>query len=469
MWNLTLGNALLMIHLLEQEREAGHLRFVDGTWRWIGELGISPSLLDLIGHHMGELRRELADVVDILAVAEPLSLEVMQKLVGREAVEEAEHAGLVVVTGDGAAVSLAHPLYGEVRRAQAGNVRLRRLRGSVASVMVVKPDNAHDRLRRAMLTLDSDLEPEPDEMAAAAEIAQWHLDGSLALRLLDAAIANGAGWRVKIARAWLLADMGAPSAISYFAELRDEDMPREGQVSLAFVRAWAARRGSGDPKAIDRLIDEAMRDNSDPESVAVFSALRAQAAMSRGDPTALELAEVTLSYPGVPTFAAALAAISKLTALGELGRVSEMLAFAGPTIELCQRWAATSHTRFFPTQAHAWALELAGCIREARAAVDKTWNVADSGFAQLLLGLPKARVLYAEGYAAQNAQQVSDIIRAAGLESSRSAIAHTYRFWVAEASAISGDRATAAKALRQVEASPCRRRLKTDPVSPVEF
>ena len=64
----------------------------------------------------------------------------------------------------GVEVWVAHPLYGEVRRERVAPTRLRRLRGLVATELA-KSDDCDDVrvvVRRATLSLDSDLEPDPD-------------------------------------------------------------------------------------------------------------------------------------------------------------------------------------------------------------------------------------------------------------------------------------------------------------------
>ena len=88
---------------------------------------------------------------------------------------------------DGLVARLAHPLYGEVRRAAMGTLRARRLRGRVAQTL----DAAPDPIPRAVLTLDSDLPPDPALFLQAAEAATRMYDLPLAERLAGAAAATG--------------------------------------------------------------------------------------------------------------------------------------------------------------------------------------------------------------------------------------------------------------------------------------
>ena len=88
---------------------------------------------------MGELTESVRDVVDLLALGEPLGLDALDSLTEPGAVEDAEQRGLVrIVHEPRLAARLAHPLYGEVRRAEIGQLRARRLRGLIATALAVK-------------------------------------------------------------------------------------------------------------------------------------------------------------------------------------------------------------------------------------------------------------------------------------------------------------------------------------------
>ena len=130
LWSLTRGNVSFLRRIVEQEMCAGRLRRTDGTWTWLPGAVVPSSVCELIEHQMGDLTDAVADTVDLLSVAGPLTLRMLVDIVGREPVEQAENRGLIIVDGrDEPVVRLAHPLYGEVRRLRAGHIRLRRLRG----------------------------------------------------------------------------------------------------------------------------------------------------------------------------------------------------------------------------------------------------------------------------------------------------------------------------------------------------
>jgi DNA-binding NarL/FixJ family response regulator len=185
MWTLTQGSPLFLRHLLAGEVSAGRFTASSGIWRWTSEPAISPELASLLEHEMGGLAAGVQDVVDLVALSEPLAVPTLSALTSAGDLEEAEGRGLVHT--DGLVARLAHPLYGEVRRAAMGAVRARRLRGRVAQTLDVKPDP----IPRAVLTLDSDLPPEPALFLQAAEAATRMYDLPLAERLARAAAGTG--------------------------------------------------------------------------------------------------------------------------------------------------------------------------------------------------------------------------------------------------------------------------------------
>jgi hypothetical protein len=164
---------------------AGRFTPASEIWRWIRESAISPELADLLKREIGDLAARVQDVVDLVALAEPVAVQSVSRLTSPADLEEAESRGLVRT--DGLVARLAQPLYGEVRRAAMGTLRARRLRGWVAQTL----DTAPDPILRAVLTLDSDLAPDPALFLQAAHAATRMYDLPLAERLASAAAATG--------------------------------------------------------------------------------------------------------------------------------------------------------------------------------------------------------------------------------------------------------------------------------------
>lgn len=185
LWRLTRGVPLFLRHLLAGEVAAGRLSPATGIWRWTSAPTLTPELSDLLEHEIGALAAGVRDVVDLVALAEPVAVTTLGELTSPADVEVAEERGLVRV--EGSVARLAHPLYGEVRREAMGTLRARRLRGQVARTLPSSPDP----IPRAVLTLDSDLPEEPELFLRAAEAATRMFDLPLAERLARAAAGTG--------------------------------------------------------------------------------------------------------------------------------------------------------------------------------------------------------------------------------------------------------------------------------------
>ena len=81
MWTLSRGNVLFLHHLVEHEREIGPTRdVVDGEWRWAGTPSVSPSLVELVEIQIGTVPDEVREVVDLVAIAEPIDRGVLAAL-----------------------------------------------------------------------------------------------------------------------------------------------------------------------------------------------------------------------------------------------------------------------------------------------------------------------------------------------------------------------------------------------------
>ena len=197
LWKLTRGNVLYLRNIVEQEAADGRIAQRQGYWRWLGDPVMPPGLIELIESRIGALPAPVSDVIDALAVGEPIELAALRRIAGPAAVEEADTRGIITLepVDGGVEVRVARPLYGEVRRRRAAPTRLRRLRGLVAAELAAADDHEDIQVvvRRATLRLDSDLEPDADLLVRAAHGAVWLADLPLADRLAQAAIQAGAG------------------------------------------------------------------------------------------------------------------------------------------------------------------------------------------------------------------------------------------------------------------------------------
>ena len=160
---------------------------------------------------------------------------------------------------------MAHPLYGEVRRKRAAPTRLRRLRGLVAAELAASddPDDIRLVVRRATLSLDSDLAPDAELLVSAAYGAVWLADLPLANRLAEAAIRAGAEPEANFVRAHALSWLSrGEEADTVLAEIRASELTEGDHARSTFLRASNMLWVLADPPRAKELIDKASRTTS---------------------------------------------------------------------------------------------------------------------------------------------------------------------------------------------------------------
>jgi DNA-binding CsgD family transcriptional regulator len=403
---LTGGNVLYLRHIVEQELADGRLTRRHDHWRWSGEPSVPQTLVELIESRMGALRPEVAAVLDVLAVGEPLELAVLQRITDPAAVEEADVHGLVSVDRDGPRpeVRVAHPLYGEVRRNRTAPTRLRRLRGLVATELAAAPDHDEVRIlvRRAALILDSDLEPDADLLLRAARGAVCLADLPLAERLAEAAGRAGAGPSAQFVRAHALSWLGHGDTAEEVLTGVDTEALSEGDFArYTFFRASNMLWELAEPARAQEIIAAAGRVTSAParDEIAAVRAVHAFATDRPGDALAaaqdLELEDLPAAIGGEVAWV--------LTNIhGDAGRTAAAESVAETGYEIV-RSSDAPQLRCNIADAHVGALLMAGRVRSAQQLAERERrHAADLPGAARLLGVAIA------GRAALGAGLVAD-------------------------------------------------------------
>jgi DNA-binding CsgD family transcriptional regulator/tetratricopeptide (TPR) repeat protein len=390
LWKLTRGNVLYLRNIVEQEVADGRIVRQHGYWRWIGDPVMPPGLVELIESRIGALLGPVSDVVDALAVGEPIELAALRRITDPAAVEEADTRGLITlepVVGR-VQVWVAHPLYGEVRRRRAAPTRLRRLRGLVAAELAAADD--HDDIqvvvRRATLSLDSDLKPDADLLVRAAQGAVWLADLTLADRLAEAAVRAGGGPEPNFVRAHALSWLGrGEEADAVLAEIDSGALTDGEHARLAFLRASNMLWALGDPSRAKEIIDEASRIKP-PQARSYIDAFLTIYWFAMDQPEAATQASRNLALDDLPAVVGAEIAWVLAVIAGDAGRTGEAVAVADAGYTAATRSFDAPHMRFNIADAHISALLLSGRIADALEVAERVRQQAADlpGAAQLL-------------------------------------------------------------------------------------
>jgi DNA-binding CsgD family transcriptional regulator/type II secretory pathway predicted ATPase ExeA len=198
------GNPLYLAELLRAARDGGALVERDGRWRRTGAVRPGPRLTEAIDARIGRLAAAEHRALALVALAEPLGLEVLAALGALSAAGELERRGLVeagaggaigagggVAGAGGPALRVAHPLFGEVVRGRLGAVEGRTLRAELSAAL--PRDRPATRLLVAGWALLDDRRDEAELLASACADALAALDPAAAVAFGEAALAAGAG------------------------------------------------------------------------------------------------------------------------------------------------------------------------------------------------------------------------------------------------------------------------------------
>jgi len=205
------GNALLLRELITGARDAGALVRSGGLWQLTGELPTTPRLAELVEGNLAGLAPLERDLVELLAVGEPIGVAELIAAGDDAAVERLERRGLVSVTADGLRLTarLGHPVYGDVLRAALPERRRRSLATRLADLVTAAGSRRHeDVLRVATWRLAAGEFDDPDLLWRGARAAHHRHDYPLTHRLATAAVRAGAGTEARLLVARTAAILG---------------------------------------------------------------------------------------------------------------------------------------------------------------------------------------------------------------------------------------------------------------------
>ncbi len=189
----TAGNPLYLREVVRAARTSGALEHTASGWYWRGRVTASNSLADMYRTELGSLPEDLRDVVDIVALADPIPLPHLLGLVSGGDVDRVVALGLVRIDAveDGAAVVRpSHPLVGEVIRGLVPVARRSTLFARANAFRADRPEGAPPaaRLRAALWSLECGVLPSVEQLLDGAQVASRLQEHESTLSLTSAAL-----------------------------------------------------------------------------------------------------------------------------------------------------------------------------------------------------------------------------------------------------------------------------------------
>ncbi|MBV8292563.1 MAG: helix-turn-helix transcriptional regulator, partial [Mycobacterium sp.] len=333
MWEASGGNALFVRHLVEGALEAGTLRQVRGVWQLRGRTAVTSELASLLDARAEKLPDPVLHALRLLTFCEPIDLDTLSKIVGNDAVEDAESRGLIRVAENhhGMDVRFNHPLFGEVIRRRLGMAASRRLRGELVRALSEQPlTTPSARIRLAELTIDSDQAADVSLLVTAARDAIALTNITLGERLARAAASRGGGLAASelLARSllWQGNAAEAEQTLSAFESdaMNELDLVRWGLARIANLQ-WAM----GDAEGADEVLEMLRGRVTDPALRLLVDGVASASLVFENDlEQAVALSERVLADPSASAGAVEWAVFGGALALAYMGRRDEVIAVA---------------------------------------------------------------------------------------------------------------------------------------------
>ncbi|WP_395245787.1 LuxR C-terminal-related transcriptional regulator [Agromyces sp. MMS24-K17] len=352
------GNPLYLRELAIGAHRSGALVEADGLWQLDGEPVATPALRDLIQARLRTLGDAERDVVERLALCEPLAFDELARPGALEALASLELRGLIQLdeSTPRIRVRLSHPHYAAAVRESMPRIRAMALLLEQADLLASRPTDPSDELRIAMWRLDAGRPSDPELLARSAGLARLAHDHRTAERLVAAAITAGA---------------------------------TDGGTRLLHAQLlWSLGRGEEALAELDRADVAAAEAGAPPELVAAIASVRSD--VFGGDPLGQQrgidlLDEVQAVLPGQ----AATLSIAKSILLLNLERVDESLRMvdvaAGASGDSPTERAVLDLTRAMPLASHNEAAAAIDAASRAIAYTDEPGAVVPTRRAQLVL------------------------------------------------------------------------------------
>lgn len=311
---LSRGSPLVILELVRVALASGSLRQHRAVWQLDGPLPADARLAELVSLRLGALDRPSREALELIAIGEPLDLDIVVSFATAPVVELLEETALIEIASAGGRplVNLAHPLYGEWLQSAMPISRRRRL--CAALVTTLEPTSG-DAVQLALLRVEAGIATDPGVLLAAGTMATRH-DARLAHRLLRAAVAAGGGLGAQLALAESIALSQPVETGALLAELSAGPLPDDARMAVVALSALVTTLAGDDPSELWSVVgDVALA--PPPIQLAAAAAYLLSGNAARAVELAAPLAD-DVRLPSQARWRAALWAVAGMATTGQL-------------------------------------------------------------------------------------------------------------------------------------------------------
>ncbi|MEU4535713.1 LuxR C-terminal-related transcriptional regulator [Streptosporangium sp. NPDC023825] len=423
------GNPLYLRELVIGAVTGGILTCDGELWEMTpGRLPGTRRLTDLLRSRLSAASPEGRDVLEALALCEPLSVAQLTVDAHPRTLDELERAGLIVIGRERrrTAVRLAHPLYGEVLRADITTVR--RQETLLHHLSLLEKSGARrreDAMRLATYRLAATGTADPALLMRAAALAIHTRAYANALSLLHAVPEEWHGVQYRLLLGKTLYETGefgqAETVLSQaVAPAADE----QETLLVTSLRVQNLIWGLGaSQRTVREVVEVARHRVASPSGHQILIATEAAGCFALGEfPRSLALcSRLPLdSGPGPDVMTWLIAVTTRSAALAFLGRCEEAVTWARRATSVSAAVDAELYSMTTHEAAHHSVLTLAlaesGCLAESQAVGEEAYRTLAQGIPspeQRLLAFQLGRAAWLAGHPGQARRWYAELVRAA--------------------------------------------------------
>lgn len=259
LWELSAGNPLFLRLLALEQRSAGVLAQRDGVWVLAGRVVHSGEITDVVRAWLGTFTPRQRSVLELLAFAAELPLELLHGRGDAAAVDELQELGVLDVAGGRPAmVRLKQQLAATILRQSVPPGRSLELYASVAGQVEPAALSPEAALRIAAWALECGRKPGRQDALTGACLANRLRDLPAALRFVRSIPGSSRDPEFVLEEARALNAMGDPLAAAQ-AAARGLQLPRTGGLTTARLlleRHRALRTGPASAAAAEDVLQD---------------------------------------------------------------------------------------------------------------------------------------------------------------------------------------------------------------------